>query len=220
MRIRDNLNTIARFAELREKGRSRVGNEHLLILNNISPCRKSMLICYKRILLLCKWFSLIFTVYNAFFCRYGYSDFMMEKMMSLFPISEILDVLEANETPRPVTIRTNTLKTRKRDLVQALVNRGVNIEPAGTVLKDQSTKVLISNMQVTGQKWALWYLIVTFQLERHLRHVHKEEEVYNHNNNVGLLLVSGWPLHPAKCIVFSSLLGSHPVMFSINITSF
>merc|ERR1719348_384126 len=62
---------------------------------------------------------------------YSYNEFMVEKFLQIFQISDILDVLEANEVQRPVTIRTNTLKTRRRDLAQALINRGVNLDPVG-----------------------------------------------------------------------------------------
>lgn len=62
---------------------------------------------------------------------YSYNTFLIEKLMDIFPLSELIDFLEANETQRPVTIRTNTLKTRRRDLAQALINRGVNLDPLG-----------------------------------------------------------------------------------------
>jgi len=38
--------------------------------------------------------------------------------MHLFPLEDLMSFLEASETPRPVTIRTNSLKTRRRDLAQ------------------------------------------------------------------------------------------------------
>ncbi|KAJ3122706.1 rRNA (cytosine-C5-)-methyltransferase nop2, partial [Nowakowskiella sp. JEL0407] len=62
---------------------------------------------------------------------YGYNDFLVEKLFNLFPVSEAIEFFEANEVPRPIVIRTNTLKTRRRDLGQALINRGVNLEPVG-----------------------------------------------------------------------------------------
>uniref|UniRef100_A0A673AGA9 SAM-dependent MTase RsmB/NOP-type domain-containing protein n=1 Tax=Sphaeramia orbicularis TaxID=375764 RepID=A0A673AGA9_9TELE len=62
---------------------------------------------------------------------YSYNTFLIQKLMDLFPLSELVDFLEANEIHRPVTIRTNTLKTRRRDLAQALINRGVNLDPLG-----------------------------------------------------------------------------------------
>ncbi|KAG0315099.1 rRNA (cytosine-C5-)-methyltransferase nop2 [Linnemannia gamsii] len=62
---------------------------------------------------------------------YGYNEYLMEKLFYIFPVSEAIEFFEANEVPRPVTIRTNTLKTRRRELAQALINRGVNLDPVG-----------------------------------------------------------------------------------------
>lgn len=62
---------------------------------------------------------------------YSYNEFLMQHLMDLFHLSELLDALEANEIQRPVTIRTNTLKTRRRDLAPRLIDRGVNLDPIG-----------------------------------------------------------------------------------------
>ncbi|KAI9853165.1 MAG: rRNA (cytosine-C5-)-methyltransferase nop2 [Thelocarpon superellum] len=62
---------------------------------------------------------------------YGYSAFLAEKLLNLFPPREAFAFFEANETARPVVIRTNTLKTHRRDLAQSLINRGVTLEPVG-----------------------------------------------------------------------------------------
>lgn len=62
---------------------------------------------------------------------YSYNEFLMELLMQIFPVQELIKFLEASEVQRPLTIRTNSLKTRRRDLAQALINRGVNLDPVG-----------------------------------------------------------------------------------------
>ncbi|KAE8440851.1 rRNA (cytosine-C5-)-methyltransferase nop2 [Mollisiaceae sp. DMI_Dod_QoI] len=62
---------------------------------------------------------------------YGYSPYLAEKLFNLFPPKEAFAFFEANETHRPVVIRTNTLRTHRRDLAQSLINRGVTLEPVG-----------------------------------------------------------------------------------------
>lgn len=69
-------------------------------------------------------------------CEYfGYSELLADKLFNLFSPSEAIEFFEANETARPITIRTNTLKTKRRDLAQSLVNRGVNLQPIGSWTK-------------------------------------------------------------------------------------
>ena len=62
---------------------------------------------------------------------YGYNEFMVDAIMDLFTVAEALELIEACEVPRPVTIRVNTLKSRRRELAASLINRGVNLDPIG-----------------------------------------------------------------------------------------
>lgn len=48
---------------------------------------------------------------------YDYNEFLVQKLFDLFGVN-VVEFLEANEQSRPLTIRTNTLKTRRRDLAK------------------------------------------------------------------------------------------------------
>lgn len=62
---------------------------------------------------------------------YSYNRFMVDTLLSLFTTAEALELIEANESPRPLTLRVNTLKARRRELAAALISRGVNLDPIG-----------------------------------------------------------------------------------------
>ena len=64
---------------------------------------------------------------------FSYIPELITLFLELFSPSECLEFLESNETQRPVTIRANSIKTRRRDLAQTLINRGVNLDPIGEV---------------------------------------------------------------------------------------
>lgn len=52
---------------------------------------------------------------------YDYNKDLVELLLDLFTPSECLQFVEANENQRPLTIRTNTLKTKRKDLAKTLI---------------------------------------------------------------------------------------------------
>lgn len=60
---------------------------------------------------------------------YGYNEFLLDEILHLFNVAEAVELMEAYEKPRPVVLRTNTLKSRRRELAASLIQRGVNLDP-------------------------------------------------------------------------------------------
>jgi ribosomal RNA methyltransferase Nop2 len=59
---------------------------------------------------------------------YGYLPELIELFLDLFSPAEGVQYIEASERPRPLVIRTNTLKTTRKELMENLTKRGANVE--------------------------------------------------------------------------------------------
>lgn len=59
---------------------------------------------------------------------FGYNEFLMDKIVSLLPIDEVIPFVQANENRRPVVIRCNTHKCRRKALENSLGKRGAQVE--------------------------------------------------------------------------------------------
>jgi len=68
-------------------------------------------------------------VINDICQAFDYNKSLVELIFNLFAPSEALEFIEANESARPLTIRTNTLKTKRKDLAKVLIQRGVQLDP-------------------------------------------------------------------------------------------
>ena len=52
---------------------------------------------------------------------FDYNPDLVELLFDLFPPKECVDFIEANENQRPMVIRANTLKTKRKDLAKTLI---------------------------------------------------------------------------------------------------
>jgi ribosomal RNA methyltransferase Nop2 len=80
---------------------------------------------------------------------YGYAPELAGYFLQMFKPEEAIQFFEANEKPRPTTIRTNSLKTRRRLLIQDLVKRGMQLDAIGDWTKVGLT-VFSSEVAVGG----------------------------------------------------------------------
>lgn len=125
-------------------------NADLALLSNWKEARDQTKLSRSEVL--ARWLKLVAAYY-------GYSDYMVSKLAGdgLFGCEEALQFFEANEAPRPVTIRCNTLKTRRRDLMNALTARGVTVEtlakwtPIGLQVFDSPVPIGATPEYLSGQ---------------------------------------------------------------------
>jgi ribosomal RNA methyltransferase Nop2 len=59
---------------------------------------------------------------------YGYMPELTDFLLDLFSPVECVEYMEASDRPRPLVIRANTLKTTRKDLMEALSKRGATVE--------------------------------------------------------------------------------------------
>jgi ribosomal RNA methyltransferase Nop2 len=76
--------------------------------------------------------ALIAELLEMICAAYDYLPSLAERFAELFAPEELVEFIEANECPRPLVIRTNTLKVKRQRLAMALIARGMNVDPVGT----------------------------------------------------------------------------------------
>ena len=84
-------------------------------------------------------------------CEYfGYIKELAEHFLDMFSPAECVEFMEASDRSRPLVIRTNTLKTRRKDLAAALIKRGVHLDPLASWSK-VGLKILESQVRGGSQ---------------------------------------------------------------------
>eukprot|EP00980_Cylindrotheca_fusiformis_P002259 scaffold517_cov119-Cylindrotheca_fusiformis.AAC.42 len=78
---------------------------------------------------------------------YGYLPELIEYFLTMFSPAECLEFVDYSDKTRPLVIRTNTLKTRRKDLALALMKRGVTLDPLASWSK-VGLKIIESNVPI------------------------------------------------------------------------
>jgi len=88
---------------------------------------------------------------------YDYNEDIMTLVMNLFAPNEAVEFLDASAGQRVMSIRTNTLKIKRRELAKILINRGVNLDPlaewtkVGLKIYDSTVPVGATPEYLSGQ---------------------------------------------------------------------
>lgn len=128
-RIKDNIDVLCNFSAKREEGKERAEYMSLLKKDLCTYYSYNHFLIEKLIDIfpLSEVRNKVFfspTVLLFFFSKL---DFFVLRQGFYFLVLQLVDFLEANEIQRPVTIRTNTLKTRRRDLAQVTTRSPVMV---------------------------------------------------------------------------------------------
>ena len=62
---------------------------------------------------------------------YDYNSDICDLIFNLFAPNEAIDFMESNQNQKIITIRSNSLKIKRRELAKNLIQRGINLDPIG-----------------------------------------------------------------------------------------
>ncbi|KAG5544334.1 hypothetical protein RHGRI_016926 [Rhododendron griersonianum] len=117
-RIKEIVRVLSNFKSLRQEGATRKDYVEQLTMDLGSYYGYNEFLIGALVEVIC-----IFNVFTHIFA------FACLHFLQMFPVNELMELIEAFEKPRPICLRTNTLKARRRDLAGVLLNRGVNLDP-------------------------------------------------------------------------------------------
>jgi 25S rRNA (cytosine2870-C5)-methyltransferase len=90
---------------------------------------------------------------------YGYIPDLADLLLDIFSPAECVEYMDASDRPRPLVIRANTLKITRKDLMDSLSKRGVNLE--GVEWSKVAIKVTESSVPIgaTPEYLAGYYML-------------------------------------------------------------